>query len=217
MIGCVITTHQSDIRPTGHAVMDRCVQSLERVLGDECGIIVVDNGSPTPYHNNSKYDFIYRPEQLNGLTGGWNMGVSMAYEMGYDIICVMSDDIYFNDSFKKYEKVIDNHDCKRDGIFGTLTDSRTAFPRQVSDVVQPNVIHDVTNQKFAIHGWLFGFSRQFFVDRNVNGMLFDNKYPFGGNEQYFQQQAWKTGARSFVIGDCLVHHEHLNAWKKIKP
>ena len=179
MIGCVITTHQSDIRPTGHAVMDRCVQSLERVLGDECGIIVVDNGSPTPYHNNSKYDFIYRPEQLNGLTGGWNMGVSMAYEMGYDIICVMSDDIYFNDSFKKYEKVIDNHDCKRDGIFG--------------------------------------FSRQFFVDRNVNGMLFDNKYPFGGNEQYFQQQAWKTGARSFVIGDCLVHHEHLNAWKKIKP
>ena len=95
MVGCIIVTHQSEIRPTGFAALERCINSLEFALGDSVDITIVDNGSSEAYTNPRGYDYIYRPEQLNGLTGAWNMGVFMAYEKGHDLFCLISDDVFF--------------------------------------------------------------------------------------------------------------------------
>jgi len=216
MIGCVITTHQSSIRPTGHQALLRCIKTLVSSVGEEnVDIMIIDNGSVEPYENREKYDFVYRRDQINGLTGAWNVGVFMAYEKGHDIICVISDDVYFNPSFKHYEPIIRGRDDKDDTVFGIMTDSKTAFPKQQAKEPQSGKIINITGNKFAIHGWLFGFTRKFFENYSTNGMLFDNKYPFGKNEGYFQQRVWRDGGQSILIGDCLAHHEHIGAWRKV--
>lgn len=216
MTGFVITTHQSHIRPTGFAALNRCISTLAQHRTDPPTVIVVDNAShPKQYNNPFGYTYVWRPGQPNGLTGAWNVGAFMAYEMGCDIICVMSDDICFNESINYFEPIIENHPDKDNTVFGALTDSMTAFPNQISKTTKPGQLIDVTDKQFPIHGWMFAFTREFYSKYREGEMMFDTTYPFGGNEVHFQRRVWARGARSVLIGDTLVHHEHLNAWKKV--
>lgn len=214
MITAVITTHQSHIRPTGHEEVNKCIASIKEVVPDT-DIIVINNGSDAMYWTPYSIPVIDRPDQVDGLTGAWNVGVNMAYENGAELICQMSDDIWFNDTFKKFEEIIMNHPDRDIGVFGTLTDSMTSYPPQRSKVPKSGV-REITGNKFAVHGWLFAFTRKFYETFLLeNGNLFDTKYPFGYNEEHFQRRVWKDGGKSFIVDDCLVHHEHLNAWKKV--
>jgi glycosyltransferase involved in cell wall biosynthesis len=210
----VITTHQSHIRPSGHLVVDRCIASIKEVVPDT-DIIVINNGSDTLYWTPNSIPVIERPAQIDGLTGAWNVGVNMAYENGAELICQMSDDVWFNDTFKKFEDIVMNHPDRDIGVFGTLTDSMTSYPPQRSKIARHGV-REITGAKYAVHGWLFAFTKNFYETFLLpNGNLFDTKYPFGYNEEHFQRRCWKDGAKSFIIDDCLVHHEHLNAWRKV--
>lgn len=214
-VGIIVVTHQSSIRPTGHAALDRCIESINKHVEFDHDIIIVDNGSDAIYNNPQKYDLLYRPKQVNGLIGAWNDGLFISYEMNHDIHLLISDDIYFNETINKYSSNISTHEHRDYSVYGTLTDSKTAFPTQISKT--PLVgYREVTNNKFPIHGWLFGFTRTFFQKYNVNGLMFENTHLFGGSETYFQEQLWKRGGRSFILLECLTHHEHLGAWRKLK-
>lgn len=213
-VGIIVVTHQSNIRPTGHAALDRCIDSINKYVEFDHDIIIVDNGSDAIYNNPHKCDLLYRPKQVNGLIGAWNDGLFISYEMGHDMHLLISDDVYFNETINKYPLSILNHEQRDCSVYGTLTDSKTAFPTQISEI--PLIGYkEVTNNKFTVHGWLFGFTRTFFQKYSANGLMFENAYLFGGSETYFQEQLWKRGGRSFIILDCLTHHEHLGAWRKL--
>jgi glycosyltransferase involved in cell wall biosynthesis len=214
MITAVITTHQSHIRPTGHAEALKCIETLLNVLPD-VNIIVVNNGSDSLFWYPQGIQIVERKDQIDGLTGAWNEGVNLAYKNGAELIIQMSDDISFNDTFKQFGEIVMNHPDKDIGVFGTLTDSMTSYPPQRSRVAKSGV-REITGSKYAVHGWMFAFTKNFYEQFLLpNGNLFDTKYPFGYNEEHFQRRIWKDGGKSFIVDDCLVHHEHLNAWKKV--
>ncbi len=215
-VGIIVVTHQSSIRPTGHAALDRCIESINKYVEFDHDIIIVDNGSDVIYNNPQKYDLLYRPNQVNGLIGAWNDGLFISYEMNHDIHLLISDDVYFNETINKYPLAIMDHQYRDYGVYGTLTDSKTAFPTQISEIPLSGTYKEVTWHKFPIHGWLFGFTRTFFQNYNADGLMFDNTYLFGDSETHFQKQLWKRGGRSFILLDCLTHHEHLGAWRKLK-
>ena len=216
MICFIITTHESDIRPTGHGVLNRCIKSIHTHMDDGTyDIIIVDNGSPKPYFNRYGYDMIYRRDQVHGLTGAWNVGTYAAFEKGHDLICHVSDDVYFNESIADFEDIMRNHKHFGRSAYGPLSDSTSAFPRQQSpNGLKKGEMIEITGEKFGIHGWMFAFDKEYFDRYKVAGQMFSNEHRFANTES-FQNRAWRMGGKSFIVGDVLAHHEHIRAWKKI--
>ena len=63
------------------------------------------------------------------------------------------------------------------------------------------------------NGFFMGFNKNFVNKyKQTNGMLFNEEYPWGGNEEEFQKRVWKQGAKSIVNKSCFLHHTKLRGW-----
>lgn len=216
MIAYIFTTHDSTKRPNGHGYLEEAIESLQDYVSQGDQLIIVDNASQVSF-NYQKYGchFIHRNPQDNGLTGAWNIGTSYAYQLGADLICLMNDDLVFNDTFRFLYDRIMVVDYKDYTVFGVVSDAPNTYPNQLREEPDPiGTVIDVTGEQFPVHGWLMAFTNKFYEVFQRNGALFDRKYPFGKNENHFQQRVWGLGGKSKIIADILVHHHHLGSWKK---
>lgn len=208
----IVTVHQSaKYRPDGHNYLDRYLTTLEQHMNRPYDVFIMENASEVKYNAPSQYHYHYFPDQNGGMTRAWNMGVNLAVENNNDILCVTNEDIYFNETINNMFEVIDNWETKHDSVFGPVCDAESTFPEQIAK--QPTAtMKNLTNTHWTIHGWFTAFTRDYYLKYNVDGLMFDPTKIWRGQEA-FQQRDWKKGASSYVVGACLVHHEHVGSWK----
>lgn len=209
----VVTVHQSEqYRPDGHNYLDRYLKTLDEMMVIDYDVFIMENASERKYNAPSKYHYHYFPDQLGGMTRAWNMGVKLAIENGNDFICVTNEDIFFNSTINKMFETAISIDDRDNIIYGPVCDNPTTFPHQISS--KPiDQIKDITGTAHGIHGWFTGFTNKYYHKYNVDGNIFEPEKLWRGQEK-FQYRDWKRGARSYVIGACLVHHDHTGSWKK---
>lgn len=209
----VVTVHQSEaFRPDGHNYLDRYLTTLDEMMDIDYDVFIMENASEKKYQPPAKYHYHYFPNQNGGMTRAWNVGVSLAIENKNDFICVTNEDIFFNKTINKLFEIVSNKEDKDDSLFGPVCDNPTTFPHQISS--EPiEEIKDITGTNHGIHGWFTGFTSKYYHKYNIDGNIFEPEKIWRGQEK-FQYRDWKKGARSYVVGHCLVHHEHTGSWKK---
>tara|TARA_R110001583_G_scaffold2725_10_gene19060 strand:+ start:5389 stop:6027 length:639 start_codon:yes stop_codon:yes gene_type:complete len=209
-IGIIVTTHQGKLRPNGQQLIKNFVESCKSLKYNH-KIYVFDNASEEPIklnYNNVELTYI-KDQTKRGLTGTWNDGTNRAYFDNCDIILVSNDDVTLNSSVNTFIDNIKNNNT----LYGPVSNGILAGP-QLSNSMGAGVV-DVTN-RVALNGFFFGFTRNFINNYiQKNGFLFNENYPWGGNEEEFQSRIWKLGANSKIIKECYLEHIKIRGWKQL--
>lgn len=99
-VGFVTTMHVSKkYRPHGEKYINDYILSLFSYAQFPFKIYIIDNGSDNKWNSvyikNNCIDYTYIENQnINGITGAWNLGIYKSYKDGCDIICMTNDDMY---------------------------------------------------------------------------------------------------------------------------
>lgn len=207
-VGVVVTTHSGELRPNGAELIENFIKSCKHIKHDYT-IYVFDNSSEIAIKiNNPNVVLTYVKDQtLRGLTGTWNDGVEMAYEDKCDVILISNDDVTINDSINIFiENITENN-----VIYGPTSNGILAG-RQWSRSPGKGKIDLTGNIHNMLNGFFFGFTNTFVSKFTKDGKLFNENYPWGGNEEDFQKRIWNEGGRSIVIKDCWLAHRKIRGW-----
>jgi len=212
-VGIIVTTHQGSLRTNGQQLIDNFVNSCN-AINSEYKVYVYDNSSETPITlDNQCVTITYVEDQtVRGLTGTWNDGVNQAVQDGCDIIIVSNDDVTINDTINNFISNITDDNT----IYGPTSDGILSGVQKQSKPGNGTI--DLTNNKSnMLNGFFFGFTRNFVYNYiQTNKQLFNEDYPWGGNEEEFQLRTWKQGAKSLVIKSCWLQHVKIRGWKQLQ-
>lgn len=216
-IGIVTVTHQSDVlRPNGLELVTRLVDSLS-CLNYKYECVVVDNASVIPIQIPAVNIIRVEDQTIYGLTGAWELGLKKLIDLNCDICIISNDDLYYNDTINEFINQINIHSDKLISVYGPLSNGILAG---IQLAQKPNnIITELTgNQHNMVNGFMFAFTKEFYLNfKKTNGELFDKEnYPWGGNEEEFQNRIWAAGGKSFVIGHSWFAHEKIRGWKQFK-
>lgn len=215
-VGIVTVTHQSEkYRPNGIELVTNFINSLHHISYEyEC--IIIDNSSTNHINLNNVHVLRVDDQTIFGLTGAWELGLRKALELNCDIILINNDDLEYNESINKLISYISNDERKDISIYGPVSNGLLGgIQCQPAPI---NQIFDLTNNNSnMLNGFMFGFTNKFYFNfRKENGDLFDKEnYPWGGNEEEFQQRVWLHGARSIMVGYCWISHKKIRGWKQL--
>lgn len=223
-VGVVVTAHYSEeLRPQGDILIQNFVTSVKNVLQDstsvfEYKIYLYDNASTksigiTPSESCEIYYVSSQTER--GLTGTWNDGVSRAIEDECDIVIVSNDDVQVNTTVDTFVNNILEHRDSRNSVYGPLSDGILGGVQRARKPTYG--WYNLTgNESNMVNGFFFGFTKEFYERfKDGGGSLFNEDYPWGGNEEEFQKRIWKQGGKSWVDGHCWVAHKKLRGWKQL--
>jgi len=208
MVGIIVTSHQGKLRPQGQELINRFISSCN-TINYKLNIYVFDNSSNPPMliPNHCKVTYV-EDQTKRGLTGTWNDGVNNAVKDGCDTILISNDDVELNSSINKFIDDINDDNT----IYGPLSDGVWSGVQRGFEPTEGFI--DLTNNESNMcNGFFMGFNKNF-VNKYIqsNGMLFNEKHPWGGNEEEFQKRVWKQGAKSIVNKSCFLHHTKLRGW-----
>jgi GT2 family glycosyltransferase len=89
-VGVVVATHKNC------STLDRCLQSLRNMLADPLDLIFVDNGSDEKLYERVQMQFpeitVIRLTENRYFCGGYNAGIRVAVERGYDFVLIVNAD-----------------------------------------------------------------------------------------------------------------------------
>ena len=214
-IAFIIVTHQSPIRPNGHKYAQECIQNIQDNMDtDNYDIILIDNGSDTPYPNTKNILYTYRDKQPGGLIRAWNFGINLAVSNGNDFYVIMNDDVLFNKTINNFFPIVDSHKHKDISFYAPVCNNPKTFSWQRMPY-SPGVIKELTNTLDGPHGYFLSFNKTFLLTNIVNLIMFYESKPFAGQEILFHNRIKKNGGRSFAIGDCEMFHSHHGSWRKL--
>lgn len=242
-VGLVVTTHSSNkFRPYGRDLLNDTYESFSKFCNYDYKIIVIDNQSDNRLLDNSKivsdkhviYHFV-EDQYKRGITGAWNLGISLASEIGCDIILNSNDDIIFNDSINDFiNNMMTNHH-KDISIFAPLTNGVNGpFVRtQYSQGVNPSMSKEIQENGWegVVSGFFFGFTKKFYQNFSYStGDLFAefdkfdklHIHKYAGDDGKWAGQEMEIlrfkehGGRVFIIGECWVNHIKNRDWKKVR-
>ena len=214
---CVVF-HHSKLRPQGLQMAENFCKSWKDTKLP-FHLIVLDNESDVEYEciNDIDHTFIRINNQLEigGCTGAWNILCQYAIDSGADKIMGFADDVIVNNSLLKFNEFIVDDNT----LYGPLTDGQVnhLFYQQKSNKCIPN-LHKKTD---LLNGFWLGFTRNFWLDKNINGDLFiQMKNPlidkWAGQELMLSVWRNKYDTRGMIIGDCWIHHSKIRSWKNAR-
>lgn len=216
---CVVFHHSQKIRPNGSDVIMQFCDSWRKHKFPYT-LVVLDNESDISYDEHLKdipHHFIRVDNQISngGLTGAWNQLCKYAVDNGAEIITGFNDDVILNDTFNYYISSITD-DNK---VYAPLTNGIAGGPWQFQKT--DGVKNGFRYKSNIINGFWFGFTRKLFLDKNIDGILFSNKYApsmdsWGGQEFVFQKWNKLFNTECITIGDCWLEHTKLRAWKNAR-
>ena len=169
--------------------------------------------------NNKIIEYVYLDENIGGA-GGFYTGLKMAYEAGYDYICLMDDDgrpanremmKYLVEAGKKIQKK-NKMFLINSLVFGqdekTLSFGLTGGIRTVDEALQ------VANQEGMIEKTINPFNGTLVSKELVEKIGFPNKDFFiKGDEFDYQRRSIKAGAAVHTICKSLYYHPKLERIK----
>ena len=222
-VGIVVTTHYSkELRPQGATLIGNFVDSVKHVLQNstsifEYKIYIYDNSSTQSIGITSSdtCELYYVEDQTKrGLTGTWNDGAKRAIEDGCDVVLISNDDVQVNTTVDTFVNNILEHRDSRNSIYGPLSNGILSGVQRARKPTYGwyNLTGNVHNM---VNGFFFGFTKEFYERfKDEDGNLFNEDYPWGGNEEVFQKRIWEQGGMSWVDGHCWIFHRKLRGWKQ---
>ncbi|MAG26818.1 hypothetical protein CMI47_14850 [Candidatus Pacearchaeota archaeon] len=218
-VGIVVTTHYSDkYRPNGNELIQNYCRSA-KCLTHPFKLYVFDNASVKKL---DKLDYSYvevirvENQHLRGLSGTWNDGIKMSIKDSCDVILVSNDDIELNESVNTFIDDISAHKYNEIGIYGPLSNGILGGIQKQNGPMEG--IRELTNNKQnMLNGFFYGFTKEFYHKFKMedDNLIDEKNYPWGGNEEEFQNRVWSQGARSFVLGSCHIFHHKIRGWTKL--
>jgi len=226
-IGFVILVHYSEkFRNNGLLLADKCISSLYSELDNTQNfyIYIVDNGSEIQYdykkwNNKILYHYI-KDQSEKGITGGWNIGIDMAFNDNCDIICMTSDDIIFNTTINPFLNFIKTHNESNNSIYFPLSEGLLSGIQKQS---KPNYkIYKFPDNEIP-SGFFFAFTRNFYEKyRFADNEMFPLKHEYdggdgiwGGQEGYFIT-LHKQGVIFYLNGFCWLYHGKEMGYRKVR-
>lgn len=214
---CVVF-HHSELRPQGLQMAENFCKSWKDTKLP-FHLIVLDNESDVEYKclDGIEHTYIRVDKQLesDGITGAWNRLCQLAIEMGADKIMGFADDVKVNNSLLKFNEVITDDNT----LYGPLTDGlwHGVFGAQKSDKPIPNLFKKTD----FLNGFWLGFTKNFWLDKNINNELFiQMKNPhidrWAGQELMLQVWKRKYNTTGVIVGDCWIHHTKIRSWTKAR-
>jgi len=73
-------------------VTNKCIKFTSQNAGVDCDILIVDDASPEPFHNDADNVFVLRLEKNLGFTGATNAGMLWALDHKYDYVLFLNND-----------------------------------------------------------------------------------------------------------------------------
>jgi len=217
-VGIVVTTHFSDeYRPGGDVYIKNYCESA-RCIKYPFKIYVFDNAS-TKKLPDLDYEYVdvirVKDQSLRGLSGTWNDGTIAAVNDGCNVIIVSNDDVELNDTINLFIQQIHLHDHNDCSIYGPVSNGIMGG-HQKHDSPTHQITELTGNPTNMINGFLFGFTDRFYNHYRMDdeNLIDEKNYPWGGNEEEFQNRIWSQGGRSFVLGDCFIFHRKIRGWVK---
>lgn len=214
-------------RADGRNMLKNFLDSLWKSADFEYDVVIVDNASSNLVDEKYidiplKYNYIYNDDDTFGVTRGWNLCANFGYINGNDFIFVCNDDLTFNSTINNFWIDVNKEFEKKanvkleDALFGVTTYNGPG--QHNHQFHKSGVAYDITNQKHPVdgglHGWFYGFHRDYYKKYNNDGKLFDveDSNPWQGNER-FQEKHRSMGSRQVIIGSVLVEHGFSGGWR----
>lgn len=204
-------------RADGRSHLINFFNSLEAHTNFEYDTLIVDNASSTVLTEINvplTHNYISLKDDEYGLTRAWNVAANFGYINGNDFIVISNDDITFNESINNLFKTIcTEHNNYENNLYGVLSDGPVAGYHRANKA--GDGLRNVTNQEAVsggMHVWFMAFHRSYYEKFNINGKLFDEQWPWSGNER-FQRAHRSLGASQYLVNSTLVHHRCLGSWR----
>lgn len=239
----VITTHSSNkFRTYGRDLLNDTYESFSKFCNHDYKIIIIDNQSDDRLSNDSRIvsdkRVIYRyieNQYERGITGAWNLGISLSANDDFDIILNSNDDIIFNSSINDFIEKITFSPHKDISVFAPLTNGvngpflKTQYSKGVDPLMSKEIKRDGWDG--LVSGFFFGFTKKFYQDFSYsNGDLFAefdkfdklHIHKYAGDDGKWAGQEMEVlrfkeqGAKVFVVGECWVNHIKNRDWKKVR-
>ena len=124
----------------------------------------------------------------------------MSIKDSCDIVIVSNDDVELNETVNTFIDKISTHQHNQIGIYGPLSNGILGGIQRQNHPIDST--WELTNNKSnMLNGFFYGFTKDFYSKFKMkDGNLIDEKnYPWGGNEEEFQNRDWSQLARSFVL------------------
>lgn len=221
-VGFVVTTHHSDICPSGYDSIINYIDSLIEFRKDNYHLYVIDNTSTKrlthPNMGEDWFNYYYIEDQTKtGLTGAWNYGINKALENGCDIILNTNNDIILNDSVIDLINIIENHPDKDISLFGPVTTRDGLSTDHQSRNKKGDKIIETTNV-YALNGYFNAFTKTYYNNFELNGNLYSTKpeHKWDGQEVELFNRGRNNGMKSFIVEQCFVKHIKYRAWSLAK-
>lgn len=224
-----ITAHHSDeLRPDGGMYLERQIESIVNNLKYEYKIYIIDNSSTYKLNipNDERFTYHRVDDQTlpeNGITGAWNLGLSMAYNDGSSIFLGHSDDLWFDSSINKFIEYIHQDLNNIDRVYGPVSNGILSGLQKQDGPIDRNFPMSNAHWGDNINGFFFGITRKHYEKYRIEDTKYfphTNSYVKKSEGKWHGQEGqfidnYKKGSRGFVIGSCFVHHDKIRGWKKL--
>lgn len=222
-IGFVITVHWSDkIRPNGKNYALNLISSIKKYVKHDYTIYIIDNESQHEFDfsefENLKYTRI-EDQSVKGLTGAWNLGISLAHKDKCDVIIVSNDDLEFNDTINKFIDYINEDKQSKNTVYGPVSNG-VQFQQKSNKAYDKVFVINSNTGSYPINGFLFAFTSKHFDTFKYNDEEYfniNNKHnggdgKWGGQEGQFIENIEK-GSIFKILAFCWIKHYKETSWK----
>jgi hypothetical protein len=208
MVGIIVTTHQGKLRPNGQELLNRFIESCDYIKVPYI-IYVFDNSSETPIKVPVKCRLTYVKDQtIRGLTGTWNDGIQQSLQDKCSVILISNDDVEITEDINKFIEGIKEPNI----LYGPLSDG-VPYGVQKSSKASSGYLELTGNTDNMCNGFFMGFTSTFATRFEISpGKLFNEKYPWGYNEEELQIRIWEQGGRSIINQSCFIKHTKIRGW-----
>tara|TARA_B110000211_G_scaffold30001_1_gene30374 strand:+ start:3781 stop:4560 length:780 start_codon:yes stop_codon:yes gene_type:complete len=233
-VGFVITCHQSkEHSPFGYNLCYDAIESIISFVDCPYEIVIIDNESEGGSLTEDSFSFLSRDnvhykyiedQSILGMTGAWNLGMKMLYDLGVDVMINSNEDIEVDDTINNFIIEIYNHKNRENGLFGPKTNIGGAAGNrsQECEKFEKNLDNSVVEFKGGpkerpdnvsyISGFFTGWSRDFYEKFRVGENIWCYDRPgrwtrWAGQEHEIYDRCFDFGMRCYVINSCFVFHK----------
>ena len=220
MIGYIITTHGDNY--------DLVSKALKSILEYSCNdkyIVLFDNEGIKEKHEELKknieaneFIFIENQKDKGGLTYTWNEGIRICLNNKCDAVILLNNDIVANETLSHLEQAVMNRN--EPGIY-SCTSNKAPWGnhlKQQEYIKSDVLIVDKHKNRKGPGGFCLAIPKEVLIKNKFDNYdFFDPKYFFGGNERYYNNR-WhdEHNGSVYIVRSCIIYHERLNSWTKIK-
>lgn len=217
-IGVVLTTHKNNLQKiltSTRSVIENCTPNRK--------IIVFDNEGPEENKdilltNFPEIEYIHIDDQrkMGGLTYTWNEGIRKCLEDNCETVILLNHDIKCNHTFRHL--IVASLNKEKEGIYSCTTNKAPwgNHLNQQSYIQSDSILVNEHYNEKGPGGFCLAIPKEVLLKNKFDDYnFFDPKFPFDGNELFYNRRWYNKGGKVYIVRSCFIYHSRDNSWTKI--